>query len=230
VQGVFIASISQAIMPIYLRMWDEKGPEETVAFIGQSLRNYALFGAPIIAGMALVGPDLLPSMATDEYAGAAHVLPWVIAGMVVDGTTCMLGAGLFIQRKTRTIMAIVPTCALLNIVLNLLLVPRIGIVGSAIATLVSYAATSLAMAFYGRNLLCVPIPWATLLRAGLAALAMYEGLIRVYPGQRLLTVAVRTVLGAMLYVSVLLCIDSDARSLWRQAVARLKTGRKEYVS
>jgi O-antigen/teichoic acid export membrane protein len=215
VQAVMIVSVGQAIMPIYMKMWDEKGVAETSAFIARSLRTYALFAAPVIAGLAAVGPDLLPSLASEKYATASSVLPWVIAGMVVDGTNSMLGAGLFIHKKTRWIMAIVFSCAALNLVLNLVLVPRIGILGSAIATLVSYAAASLAMAIAGRHLLPVALPWGTMLRGGVAATVMYFALIYLYPGHRFATVGVRLAVGAPIYILIMGLIDADARTLLR---------------
>jgi O-antigen/teichoic acid export membrane protein len=222
VQAVLITSVGQAIMPIYMRMWDEKGVEETSAFITRSLRSYALMAAPVIAGVASVGPDLLPALASEKYASAAPVLSWVIAGMVVDGTNSMLGAGLFIHRKTRVIMSIVVCGAALNIGLNLVLVPRIGIVGAAIATLVSYSGTALALCLAGRRLLPVPLPWMTVLRAGFAAALMYVSIRHVLPGRRLLTAVVRPLVGAPIYASIMALIDPDARNLLQKPVDRLR--------
>lgn len=224
VQGVFIASVSQAAMPIYMKIWDQKGPEEASSFITRSLANYTLFGAPVIAGLAVVGPELLPSLASAKYTGAVGVLPWVIAGMVVDGANSIVGAGLFIHRKTRIIMSIVVCCALLNIGLNLLLVPRLGIIGSGVATLASYAATTGSMALAGRRLLRIALPWKSMLRAGFAATIMYFLVRSLYPGHHFITVGVRAVLGAMAYGIVIVAIDSDARALVRKVLSRF-TGR-----
>jgi O-antigen/teichoic acid export membrane protein len=221
IQGVLIASIGQAIMPIYMQMFDEKGPEQTSAFISQSLRRYVFFGAPVIGGLAAVGPELLPSLASDKYVTAGAVLPWVIAGMVVDGSNAMLGAGLFVHRKTRTIMAIVIACALLNIGLNIVLIPHFGVVGSAMSTLVSYTVTSLLMATAGERLLRVKLPWGMLLRAGVASFAMYWAVIYVLPGQRLITVGVRAFFGAVVYGAIMLVIDKEARLLANKILERL---------
>ncbi|HVR02857.1 MAG TPA: oligosaccharide flippase family protein [Polyangia bacterium] len=222
VQAVLITSLGQAIMPIYMKMWDEKGVDETSAFITRSLRTYALLAAPVIAGFASVGPELLVALASNKYSSASPILPWVIAGMIVDGTNSMLGAGLFIHRKTRVIMAIVVSGAAFNIGLNLILVPRIGIIGAAIATLVSYSGTALALRIAGRRLLPVPLPWLTFLRAGIAAGIMYLVLQHVLPGHRLLTVAVRILVGAPIYVAVMTLIDGDARAMVEKPIARLR--------
>jgi O-antigen/teichoic acid export membrane protein len=222
VQAAIIASIGQAIMPIYMQMWDRQGADETAAFIERSLRTYVMFGAPIIAGMAAVATELLPSLASSKYTSASGVLPWVIAGMVVDGTNAMVGAGLFIHRKTRTIMVIVLACAGLNIGLNFILIPRLGIIGAAVATLVSYAATSLAMAVVGHRLLAVRIPWGTLARAGAAAAVMYAAVVFLAPGRRFLTVGVRAAVGAVVYGGLMALIDADARAIVTRALARLR--------
>jgi O-antigen/teichoic acid export membrane protein len=169
-----------------------------------------------------VGPELLPALASEKYASAAPVLSWVIAGMAVDGTNAMMGAGLFIQRKTRVIMSIVVCCAALNIGLNLVLVPRIGIIGAAIATLVSYSVTALALGTAGRRLLRVPLPWMTILRAGLAAAIMFVAIRHVLPGHRLLTVGVRMLLGAPIYLVLMRFIDADARALLQKPIDRLR--------
>jgi O-antigen/teichoic acid export membrane protein len=223
VQAVFIESVGMAIMPIYMRLYHQQGPQETEAFIARSLRTYVLFGLPVIAGLAAVGPELLPSLASDKYSSASVILPWVIAGMVIDGTNSMLGSGLFINKKTRTITSIVLSAAILNIVLNLILVPRIGIVGAAIATVASYSATSLAMGITGRRLLRVKLPWPTLLRGGVAAMVMYFVLRNFFPGHRLLSAGVRILLGAPLYVLLIAAIDADARAIVRKGLDRLRT-------
>jgi O-antigen/teichoic acid export membrane protein len=220
VAAVVIGPVGQAITPIYMQMWDQKGRAETADFISRSLRTYALLGAPVIAGLAAVGPELLPVLASSKYAAASAILPWAIAGMVVDGTSSMLGAGLFIHRKTRIIGSIVFSSALLNLALNLALVPRIGIQGAAIAALVSYSVNALALAIAGRKLLRVRIPWGTILRSGCAAVLMWLALRGLYPAHRLATVGVRLVVGAATYGLVIMLLDHDARHLARTAAKR----------
>ncbi len=222
VQSVVISSVGQAIMPIYMQMWDQKGRDETAAFISRSLRTYCLFAAPVVAGIAAVGPELLPALASAKYASAVTVLPWVIGGMVLDGMTAMVGAGLFIHRKTTVIVSIIMSCAVLNIGLNFLLIPPLGVVGAAIATLAAYAAMTVAMALFSHRLLPVHLPWASLARSGAASAIMFAVVYFVYPGHRLLTVAVRAMLGALVYAVVIVAIDGDARQLARKLRARLR--------
>jgi O-antigen/teichoic acid export membrane protein len=222
VQAIAILSVGQAIMPIYMQMWAERGRDATAAFISQSLSRYMIFGMPVIAGLAAVGPQLLPALASEKYASAAQVLPWVIAGMVIDGTNAMVGAGLFIHRKTRVIMAIILSCAIFNIVLNLILVPRMGILGSAVATLASYAFAALALATAGRRLLPVALPFGTMLRAGAAAAIMYLAVVRITVAHGMVAVGIKATAGALIYGALIILIDRDARMLAKSGWARLR--------
>jgi O-antigen/teichoic acid export membrane protein len=222
VQALLITSMSQAIMPIYVKMWDTEGVAATSAFINRSLRTYVMFGAPIIAGLSAVGPELLPALASNKYASAELILPWVIGGMVVDGTNAFFGAATFIKRKTVTVMVIVLSGAVLNIALNIVLVPHIGIRGSAIATFACYAYVAVAFAISSRNILPVAIPWRTVVTAGVAALAMYYAVHHIMPGRRLLSVGVRVLIGAPIYTAAMVLISPEARDLVRKALARVR--------
>jgi O-antigen/teichoic acid export membrane protein len=225
VQQLVIASVGQAIMPIYMQMWDQKGVAATAEFIGRSLRTYVMIALPIVAGLAAVARELLPTLAGEKYVGAASVVPWVIGGMVVDGTNSMLGAGLFIHRKTRIIMAIVLSSAALNVALNFVLVPRIGIEGSAIATLVCYSIAALSLAAAGRRLLAVAVPWKTIAQAGLASAVMYVALLPVCNDRRLVSVAVKAAVGAPIYLGIMVLISAEARDFVRSALARVRPRR-----
>jgi O-antigen/teichoic acid export membrane protein len=222
VQSVVIISVTQAIIPLYMQIWDQKGKEETATFISRSMRTYLLLAAPVIAGLAAVGPELLPALASDKYAGAGSVLPWIIGGMVLDGLNPMVGAGLFIQRRTPVIMGVVLGSAILNIGLNLWLVPWIGILGSAIATLISYGAVAVCFTIASRRILPIVLPWGTLLRSSAAAVVMYGTLHFVYPGHRFITVGLRVAIGAPLFAVVMFLIDADARAIGQKILGRLR--------
>jgi O-antigen/teichoic acid export membrane protein len=222
VQAVFVNSVGQAVMPLYMQMWDQKGVDETAAFVTRSLRTYVLFGAPVIAGLAAVGPQLLPALASSKYAAGSLIIPWVIAGMVVDGSNSMVAAGLFIHRKTKRIMAVVLTSATLNIALNFILVPRVGILGAAIATLACYTFAACALAWSGHRFLPVKLPWGTIVRAGLAALGMYALIIQIDAHVHLLTVALRALIGAPVYVALVALIDPDARNALAEGRQRMR--------
>lgn len=102
--------------------------------------------------------------------------------------------------------------------------------GAAIATLVSYAVASCALAFAARRFLPVKLPWVTMAHAALAASAMYVALAHLCPDRHLLTVAVRALVGPPLYVLLIALIDADARTLVMKGSAGLRRFRGPTVS
>lgn len=229
VQSVFISSIGMAIMPLYMRMWDEEGAEKTAAFVSRSLRTYVLIAVPVIAGLSSVGPELLPALASERYASAGNVIPWVSGGMVVDGVGSFLAAGLFVHRKASVIGLVVSSAAILNVVLNVLFIPHLGVLGAAVATLASYTFLCVAFARSAKPLLHIRFPWATALRAMLAAAVMFAALHYLVPGRRFVTVGVRAAAGAPVYLAMILWLDADARRIvgpaWRKVRDRLRARR-----
>jgi O-antigen/teichoic acid export membrane protein len=222
VRSIFILSIGQAVVPIYMRMWAEDGAEATRSFLGQSLRQYVLLAAPVMAGVSAVGSELLPFLASDKYAGGTVVLPSVIAGMVFSGATAITGAGLFLHKRAVTIMTLVVTAAALNVGLNLVLIPRIGILGAALATLLAYAALLAATTAFSQREVTVPLPGGALLKAGLLALAMYVLVVQIDAGGRLATLVARVAAGVLIYGSGLLAVDSPTREQGRRGLERLR--------
>jgi O-antigen/teichoic acid export membrane protein len=214
--STLVYSITQAIMPMYMRIWNQEGPEAASAFTSRSLGHYLLFVTPVVAGVASVGPYLLPALASEKYVHAGVVLPWIIGGMALDGASNYLGAGLYVERRPRLLMGLMTGSALLNVALNLLLVPRLGILGAAVSTLLCYLGIAVSFAIIGGRYLRVRMPWTTFLRAAFASVTMYWVLEKLEFEHRLLTIAVRGVAGVVMYAALILILDAEARSQARK--------------
>ena len=139
--------------------------------------------------------------------------------MALDGLANFVGAGLYIDRHPRVLMALTTGSAVLNVGLNVILIPRFGIVGAAAATLTAYLLVCIASAIVGNRFLRVRMPWATFLRAAVASIAMYYALTFLEFDHKLVTIAVRCVSGALVYLVVIVALDKQARSMTLKALA-----------
>ena len=216
VRTVVFTSFSQAITPLYVRMWEEQGAEATSAFVERSLKLYFMVSAAVVAGMIAVGGSILTSLASDKYAEANAVIPFVIIGMAIDGGLPYFSAGMYIHRKNRRIIPWVVAMAVINIVLNLVLVPRWGIVGSAFATLVSYIVLTACAWLIGRNYMKIRFPFGDLAKFSVLAFAMYEVVVHVSVPGRFLDIAVKVLVGVVVYALLVLAFDATARTAFTQ--------------
>lgn len=103
----------------------------------------------VAAALALsVGiKELLFVISPPEFHGAYAVVPVVAAAYIFQGANRFFLAGTYIAKKTLPLGAVGLVCAGANIGLNLLWIPRHGMLGAAWATLVSFLLMS-ALAWY----------------------------------------------------------------------------------
>lgn len=73
-----------------------------------------------------------------EFLSGLYIVPVVLLAYVFHGMYVNFQAGIYIEEKTKYFPLVTGAGALINIVINILLIPQIGIMGAAVATLASY--------------------------------------------------------------------------------------------
>jgi len=74
------------------------------------------------------------------YWGGLYIVPVILLSYLFYGIYINLMAGIYIEKKTKYLPYITGIAAVINIVFNFLLIPKINMMGCAIATLLSYLA------------------------------------------------------------------------------------------
>jgi len=89
-------------------------------------------------GVALVGSWLIPWLFDPRYEGAYVPLLYMLPGVVAMASGSVINTNLWVQGypPQAVIAPIAAVCT--NVVLNLLLIPRLGLIGAGIATSVAY--------------------------------------------------------------------------------------------
>jgi O-antigen/teichoic acid export membrane protein len=221
VQAILVSSMAQAVLPMYLQTWENEGRERTEALLESTLYYYIVVGMPAVFGMWVVAPELLRLLASEQYVDSAAVVPWVMGGMGIDGIMPMLMAGLYIAKKSKVVLWLVGGAALLNVVLNVALIPIWGIIGSAVATLASATALAIATAQVSSRYLTIRIPMRDVVTSLGASAVMWIIASRVELEWLALTLLAKVVVGASVYVICLLALSGRARDVVRAFVHRV---------
>ena len=102
--------------------------------------TYVYFAGLVLAVLALtmIGPWIVETMTADEYKDSNQFIFWIALGFAFNGMYKMVGNYLFYLRKTMTIGLITAMTALINIVLNYVLIKMNGPVGAAQSTAVTF--------------------------------------------------------------------------------------------
>lgn len=140
----------------------------------EQLSTFLLIGLPAAAGVALVARPLAEVLIGEDLrAAAASVTPWIALSALLFGLTAYyFGQAFTLGKKTKRLLVAMAIPAGLNVVLNLILVPRFGLMGAAWATAASFAAGMIATMLIGRRVMALPVPWESLIRCSVATAAM----------------------------------------------------------
>jgi O-antigen/teichoic acid export membrane protein len=132
-----------------------------------------LRAAVATAGLSAIAADLLDLMVGDVYAPASRVIPWIALGVLLQGVYLLTSIGLNITRHTQYYPVATAAAAAASVLLNLLLIPRYGIVGAAWANTAAYAVQA-GLAFqFSQRFYPVEYEWSRLARVLAAALLSY---------------------------------------------------------
>ena len=83
-----------------------------------------------------------------RYWEGLSIVPILLLAYWFQGWFVVFSAGIFIKEKTKILPGITFVGAVITIVLNFMLVPQFGMMGSAIATLVCYAVIAFILLYY----------------------------------------------------------------------------------
>ncbi len=224
-QALITAPLWMAIFPIYTKMWEEDGEEKTKAFLSTLLKYYSCIAILVIFGMSLTSDCLVNVLASSKYAAASKIVPLVITSVMVYGTYHITGASFFLLKQTKRIALYTITAAAMNVVLNLYLIPKYGILGAAYATVASYGALAVSITLYSNKHLKLKWPYKDILFylafAALMATVMYN--IRFESD--LLNLFAKSFSGFVIFIICILLYDASIRKIFLSIPMRVKSSR-----
>ncbi|PZO03957.1 MAG: polysaccharide biosynthesis protein [Alphaproteobacteria bacterium] len=131
---------------------------------------FILIGLPAAVGVALVATPLSEVLIGEDLRGAvSQVTPWIALSALLSGLcSYYFGQAFVLSHRTGLLLVTVGVPAIANVILNLILIPRFGVLGAAWATAASFSIGLVASIILGRGPLAMPVPWTAIGRCGLA--------------------------------------------------------------
>lgn len=213
VSAIIISSLAAAILPMYLRIWAESGREKTEEFLANSLKIYVFAALPVAFGFSAVARDFISIMASAEYQEGAVTVPYIVIGMIVDGAIIILAAGLYVKKESKLLMLSLGASSVLNLALNIILVPKIGIKGAAIATLVTYTTFAYMAWRLSSRHISIALPWRQFLRYGTFSVLMYLAVGLVVMDSPVLSLIAKVCTGLLVYVVMVFLFDRESKKM-----------------
>lgn len=133
-------------------------PLEIVAMTGRAVRITTALTSVCGLCIILAGPTLLTLLYGSEYRGAANILRVLVVEVILTGATQVMSQAFMALGRPGVITALQAIGLSLTIPLMLLMIPKLGIMGAAIALLLSTCARFTFVLVSFPLLLKLPVP------------------------------------------------------------------------
>jgi|SRR3989344_3449363 len=135
---LFMTPISFVLFAAVSKAWDNKRFDEVKSYLSYSFKYFLFFSIPAAFGLSFLAVPILKIFSTNEFLSGWFLFPFIAFGLVIYKLAMIFANILTAKKKTALIGAVYVIAALFNIGLNIILIPLIGLIGAAIATLVTY--------------------------------------------------------------------------------------------
>ncbi len=195
--------------PALVMALERGGREAMTAAAREQFSTILLVTLPAAAGLALVARPLAEVMVGEGLRdAAAQVTPWIaLAALFAGLTTHYLLQAFTLGQRTKLLLAASAVPVVAGLALNIVLIPRFGLVGAAWATTATYALGAATYWALGRRVMPLPIPLGVLARTLLAVGVMALAVMAVPAWGGLAELTAKAVVGALVYAAAALGLD-----------------------
>lgn len=169
IAGLVMVGFQGALTPLVYTHYKEQDTPRQMATI---FRLFILFALLLFLVLTLFATDFLKLLATERFYGGAVVVVYLVPATLL-ANMYIFAPGIGIAKKTHLMIWINIGGAMLNIGLNYILIPIVGIIGAGLATLLASLGVFVAYMVMSQKLYPVPHQWQQIM--AVAALAAVLG-------------------------------------------------------
>jgi O-antigen/teichoic acid export membrane protein len=171
--NMFIAPLSFMLPAVLSKYYDDDNLSDVKTVLSYSMKYFLALAIPSVVGLSLLSKPLLMILSTPEIADQGYLItPFLALGGLLFGLYAIITQILVLEKKTGITGTIWIVAAVLNLGLNIIFVPRIGILGAAATTLVVYSLAFILSVYYSFKYLVFPIDVSFILKCLVAAAIM----------------------------------------------------------
>ncbi len=210
--------------PLNTSVYETQGPEAAQKLARRYFATLFAITLPAAVGLCLVARPLADIMVAPDMApDVGKLIPWLtISGFLAGYVTYFFGESYRLGRKMTLCSMLLAISSAVNIGLNIVLLPRLGLQGAAIAAVTGFGCAALLLSAFSKRALPLPIPWGEAGKTALAAAVMGLTVFFLPASGGLPELALKAAVGGIIYAAAAVVLDiGGAKSL----VARMTSSR-----
>jgi O-antigen/teichoic acid export membrane protein len=171
--NLFIAPLSFMLPPVLSKHYDEREIGAVESILSISMKYFLVLAIPSIFGLSLLSRPILIELTTPEIAAQSYIVtPFVALSSLFFGAYALVAQIIVLEKKTMLTGKIWMVAAALNLGLNFLLIPYLGLLGAAITTLLAFCFAFLITTYYAKRYLDFRFDYTSISKCILASMAM----------------------------------------------------------
>jgi O-antigen/teichoic acid export membrane protein len=171
VYAIVLAAVQLGAFPVIMKTYEFDGEDSAVHLISRVTRYFLILTLPSAAAMYLLRFRILSVVTTAKYLPAANVMLPLVMGILLNSLAWLPSLSLYVKKKTKVVLIPVAVASVVNIGLNLLLIPKYGYPAAAWDTFVAYVVYFVLMVVFCQKYMPWKFPWVDSLKI-LAATAV----------------------------------------------------------
>ncbi|WP_427450038.1 lipopolysaccharide biosynthesis protein [Litorimonas sp. WD9-15] len=197
--------VSMAVTPVAVTAMEQEGTDRS----RDILKNYGAtlmwIAFPAATGIALVSQDAGFILGEGVREGAVTVMPWIaFAGLINGVMTYYVHRAFMLSGQTQKYVWALVLPVILNIGLNLVLIPKFGLMGAVWATILCYGIALIIATVLARQDYPLPLPMRAAVELALCC-GLMSGAVLLLPLKGLepgvITLLIKASVGAVVYLA-----------------------------
>ena len=179
--GMFWTAVTNIVLADFSALYDQGAKREIEMRFARVLKYGSAITCAAITGFVLLAEPILRFLSSEEFVPASSSLVVVAGALGCYGVFRHYANLLSVLKKVKTLNMLWVGMGILNVVLNLFLIPLFGILGAAISTLAAFAFGLCLVIFITRRYFAIRFPcaWVWKIGGGCVAMALFVILIPV---------------------------------------------------
>ena len=223
--SLFWMPIAFVLFPTVSKFWEQKDSARVRSYFEYSAKLFLTLALPASVGLYILSQPLLGILTTAEFMVGGNLVFLIALGVILLGLWQINVYIILLVEKTKWLLLIIGIAALINAGINIVLIPKIGIMGAAISTIVSYFVLSAIGTIWARRVISYKLDFKFLSKVVLSALLMGFCLRFIAIDSALSIILVIIVGGIVFCLGLLLfgAFSREDRRLIKETFASLKS-------
>lgn len=211
-----VTSLSVVMLPRMSNTFASGDNEKMDMYLNKSLQVVSYVSIPMAVGLAGISNEFVPWFFGKDFSAVSHLMIILTPILFFIAISIVLGIQYLLPtNRTNEFTASSIIGAVINITLNFILIPKYKALGTCIATVITEFLVTLVQYIYLRKNIEHKIFFRNLIKYVMASIIMLivVRIIGCYMGAKIITTIVQGIVGAVIYVIILILLKEEINLL-----------------